>query len=558
MLKPTKSLKAILTIFMMWLVPGATAQKTADYESVSTAQGLSQGMVFDILQDKEGFIWVATKNGLNRYDGYNFKVFTNDPYNAHTLSSNTIIKLFEDSKGRIWAGTENAGLNIYHKENGKFYRIVHKLSDPGTLSGNGIRSIVEMPDGRILVAVADAGLNTVELTSDFFEKDAAPVIARLTLPNNTQVYGMGKDKNGNIWIGGMDRSVYRFDPLKNSFNQLNNAAFFNNGYLNSDGSKLINSNLFLSDGKEIYPLFDSSKSPAGNLLFNPREKLWEFHHREQYFYDIAKWEPGKPVKWNEELPADTSRLCYPFIIDRSGILWSGSVGYGLRKYNTTSSKFKAQTPGFSVRFIVPVTSDDVFTGDYAYGWRRLKNDIVETGAFNHIPSVTQIDNFIISKTGDYWIKSDNKGYFKYNPASGKLTHYPQINYYNGEGDKQPMLEDSRGNIWFPGLGGEITRLNTSTERIDSFSINTDATKPMLPKAICTALYEDKQGVIWIGTQEGFAKLIFAQGKNTTPQVKWFYNNSNTRNSLNYNHVSCLMDDPAAPENIYGSAPRVAD
>ena len=61
------------------------AQNPDLYQTVSIAQGLSQGMVFDILQDKEGFLWIATKNGLNRYDGYDFKVFTNDPYNINYL-----------------------------------------------------------------------------------------------------------------------------------------------------------------------------------------------------------------------------------------------------------------------------------------------------------------------------------------------------------------------------------------------------------------------------------------------------------------------------------------
>lgn len=110
--------------------PQMAAQKTVAYETISIAEGLSQGMVFDILQDKQGFIWVATKNGLNQYNGYEFRVFTNDPYNSHSLSSNTIIKLFEDSKGRIWVGTENAGVNIYDKKSGKFYRIVHNASNP--------------------------------------------------------------------------------------------------------------------------------------------------------------------------------------------------------------------------------------------------------------------------------------------------------------------------------------------------------------------------------------------------------------------------------------------
>ncbi|MDQ6610535.1 MAG: ATP-binding protein [Bacteroidota bacterium] len=543
-LQPT--LTKTLMVFSIALIGWrTTAQKIAEYETLSTAQGLSQGMVFDLLQDKEGFIWVATKNGLNRYDGYGFEVFSNDPYNPHTLSSNTIVKLFEDSKGRIWAGTEDAGLNIYDKKGGKFYRIVHLTSDPRSLSGNAIRSIEELPDGRMLVAADGAGFNIVELSNAFFEKDAAPHITRLALPGGEQVYGIGKDKTGRVWIGGMDRSVYQFDYLKNSFTRLNGGALYNNGFLTTDSSILINNNLFLSDGKEVVPLFNTNNIRTGNIIFRPREKLWENHHREPHFYDVSKWDPGKEVQWNLQLP-ERLKIIYPFITDRSGILWSGSVGYGLRKYSTARNKFKAMLPNYSVRWIVPVASDDIYAGDFAYGWRRLKSDSIEKNPFIKIPSVTEIDNILITKNGDYWIKSDSKGYFNYNPSTGKLTPYPSINDYQGVGDKQPMLQDSKGNIWFPGLGGQFTRLNTVTGKTDSFSINTEAARPVLPKAICTALFEDVSGIFWIGTQEGFAKVDFSNSKTTAPHVSWYYNNSNSRNSLNYNHVSCFLDDPIQP------------
>jgi len=188
----------MIMLVMLWPATASLAQKAPEYETISTAQGLSQGMVFDMLQDNEGFVWAATKNGLNRYDGYSFKVFSNDPYNSHTLSSNTIIRLFEDSKGRIWAGTEDAGVNVYDKKKGKFYRIVHKASDPASLAGNAIRCMEELPDGRFLVATNGMGLNLVTLGNEFFEKDALPVIIRLALPGNEQVYGMGKDKTGRM------------------------------------------------------------------------------------------------------------------------------------------------------------------------------------------------------------------------------------------------------------------------------------------------------------------------------------------------------------------------
>ena len=505
-------------------------------------------MVFDLLQDAEGFIWIATKNELNRFDGYGFKVFSNDAYNERSLSSNTIVKLFEDAKGRIWVGTEAAGLNIYDKKTGHFYRIQHRLADAGSLSGNAIKLIEGLPDGRVLVAADGAGLNVIDLKKDFFDKGTNPTITRLSLPNDAQVYGMGRDNNGTTWIGGFDGSVYKFNPVKNSFTLVPKVALLNNGYYTPGKSILINGSFFLYDGKNAIPLFDTNKIVAGNILFRPREKLWENFHRKLHFFDVSKWEPGKSPIWNLQLPEST-RTVYPFIADRSGILWSGSVGYGLRKYNIGSSRFKIENPGISVRWIVPVSSDDIYTGDHAYGWKRNKNNRTDDAPFSKIPSVTQVDNFIITRKGDYWMKSDANGYFNYDPATDKLTPHPEINDYDGMGDKQPMLEDSKGVIWFPGRGGAFIRLHTTTGKLDSFNINNNASRPMLPKAICTAIYEDKQGIFWLGTQEGFARLTFNGTTNATPAIKWYYNNPDSRNSLNYNQVSSFLDDPAEPEKF---------
>ena len=546
MRKPFTTLTAFLFCCLILSAGDSAAQNPGGYQTISTAQGLSQGMIFDLLQDAEGFIWVATKNGLNRFDGYGFKVFSNDAYNERSLSSNTIVKLFEDSKGRIWAGTEDAGLNIYDKKTGKFYRIQHRLADATSISGNAIRLIEGLPDGRVLVAADGAGLNIIELKKEFFDNDADPLVTRLSLPNDAQVYGIGKDNNGTIWIGGMEGSVYKFNPVKNSFTVVKNVQLLNNGYYTPGKSILINGSLFLYNGKEAVPLFDPNKIVAGNILFRPKEKLWENFHRELHFYDVSKWEPGKPPVWNLQLPEST-RIVYPFIADRSGIIWSGSVGYGLRKYNIASSKFKIENPGISVRWIIPVSANDLFTGDFGYGWKRTKNETTDNAPFSKIPFVTQIDNFIITRKGDYWIKSDEKGYFNYDPISGRLTPHPEINNFYGMGDKQPMLEDSKGVLWFPGRGGAFTRLHTNTGKATHFNINSNAARPMLPKSLCTALHEDKQGVFWIGTQDGFARLDFSKAINATPGIKWYYNNSNSRNSLNYNQVSGFLDDPLAPE-----------
>jgi ligand-binding sensor domain-containing protein len=267
----------IFILANLWRV--SFAQPALGYEVISIAQGLSQGMVFATLQDQEGFIWIATKNGLNRYDGYSFKVFTNDPYNENSLSSNTITALYEDSKGHIWAGTENAGLNVYDKKSALFFRIANRAGDGSSLSGNRIRnSIVETNDGKMLVPAQDAGFNVITLPENFVEKKSTPVIQRLSLPNNDQVHGIGKDKAGAIWISSFNNKVYRFDPANNTFVLFDNNRFYNSGYATGDGGIWINSNFFLSDGANVIPLFDTVKIKPGNLVLNLKPEPWiDFH-----------------------------------------------------------------------------------------------------------------------------------------------------------------------------------------------------------------------------------------------------------------------------------------
>ena len=541
MLKALVNIKTFVFFLLVSAFMNTYGQAWQGYESISTAQGLSQGMVFDLLQDKEGFLWVATKDGLNRYDGYNFKIFTNDPYNSKSLSSNNINKLFEDSKGQIWVGTENEGLNIYDKKNGEFYRIIHNSTSVNGLSNNAIKLIEELPDGRMLVATDDGIINVITLKNN--SDNNVHTIIKTALPNKAKIYGIGNDKNGNTWIGGMDGAVYKFNKIKCNFILLPNGQLLNNGYFTKDENILINSNLYLYNGKEIMPLFDATKVKEGNIIFKPNSALWDKHHRETSFYEVSTWAPNKKIQWGLKLPVD-KRIIYPFIFDRAGMLFTGTVGYGLRKYNIDYDKFNAQLNAYSIYAIVPNSANDIFLGDNSYRWKRVQNNIIEENAFSKIPKEIQLDNFIIAKSGDYWLKSDNKGCFKYNPKTNKLTPYPSIIDFKGFGFKQPIIEDSKNQIWFAGLGGTFMLLNTTTEKITTVNINSNtAAKPLAKTAICTALYEDKNGVYWIGTIDGLARVILDSTKNLEAQINWYYNNS-TKNSLNYNHVSCFMDDPA--------------
>ncbi|MET0462359.1 MAG: ATP-binding protein [Chitinophagaceae bacterium] len=540
---PSTALRTLFLLFLLWTGMPCIAQNLQPaYQTISTAQGLSQGMVFDLLQDREGFIWVGTKNGLNRYDGYSFKVFSTDPYDPKSLSSNTILKLFEDSKGRIWIGTQDAGLNVYDKRSGRFVRITNKISDAASLSGNTIRLMDELRDGRMLVAADGAGLNIVDLPAS---GDAKPHITRLTLPNDVTIFGLGKDKDDQMWVGGMDRAVYRFDPARNSFIKLENGQLLHTGILTQDGSVVINRNVYLSDGKKILsPLFDTARYGAGNIVLREWKPLSDNYYGECGSYDISRLEEEKPLQWDLKLGEHTP-IAYPFILDRSGILWSGSAGYGLRKYNVATSKFKTLLAGTSVRWIVPDAAGNIFAGNYQHEWTKLIKDSAHKNPFPSRQPLDELDNFVITNTGDFWFRTEKKGFLHYT-HSGELTEYPLLTRHAGAGEKQLIVEDRKGRIWFPGRGGKLALIDPVTKRIDSFSINTKVSRSILPQAVITAFYDDGQGTYWIGTQEGFASVTLNK-ENKSDQITWYYNNSNSRNSLSYNHVACFMNDPSKPD-----------
>ena len=106
------------------------------FERISLEQGLSQNTVRCILQDRRGFLWFGTEDGVNRYDGYEFRIFQTDPGNPNTLSGNFIRALHEDRNGIIWIGTNGSGLNRFDPATEQFTRFRSDGNDPNSISSD--------------------------------------------------------------------------------------------------------------------------------------------------------------------------------------------------------------------------------------------------------------------------------------------------------------------------------------------------------------------------------------------------------------------------------------
>ncbi|MEI6291109.1 MAG: two-component regulator propeller domain-containing protein, partial [Chloroflexota bacterium] len=139
------------------------------FSVLSLEEGLSQSVVNCILQDRLGFLWLGTQDGLNRYDGYNFKIYKPDPNDPNSISDGWINALYEDKNGFLWIGTAQGGLNKYDPLTGKFTRFQHNPKDDASLSIGEINAILEDNSGKLWVGT-DTGLNRFDPTDGTFTR----------------------------------------------------------------------------------------------------------------------------------------------------------------------------------------------------------------------------------------------------------------------------------------------------------------------------------------------------------------------------------------------------
>src|SRR5512135_931505 len=184
------------------------------FDRISIEQGLSQSSVRCVVQDSRGFIWFGTEDGLNRYDGYDFKVYKHDPDNPATLANNAITALYEDSTGMLWVGTESNGLDRFDREQERFTHYRHNPADAAGLSDDHIRALYEDKTGVLWIGTEN-GLSRIDLRqqrwSNFRIGAGAPEVIQ-----NGLISSIYESTTGLLWFGTND-GLIRYDRGTNTF-----------------------------------------------------------------------------------------------------------------------------------------------------------------------------------------------------------------------------------------------------------------------------------------------------------------------------------------------------
>src|SRR5579859_7397305 len=187
----------------------AAVDGAARFHQFTMEDGLSNNETYIALQDRRGYMWLGTADGLNRFDGYTFKVFRHDPNDPSSISGNFAKALYEDKSGRLWLGTFPDGLDLYDPKTASFKRYRHIPGDPSSLISDGIWCLNGLPDGRLLIGTRDSGLDVFDPATGKFQHHLAG--SGPDALSNDRIQNIFVDSQQRVWlatISGLDE----FDP----------------------------------------------------------------------------------------------------------------------------------------------------------------------------------------------------------------------------------------------------------------------------------------------------------------------------------------------------------
>ena len=502
------------------------------FDRISIEQGLSQSSVQVIFQDSRGFLWFGTQDGLNRYDGYTFKIYKPDPDNASSLSDRWITSIIEDKEGYLWIGTRQGGLNRYDPRTEKFLRFLHDDLNPASLIDNHINVLyLDRSDG--LWIGTTNGL-------DFFDQANGSFRHYVYSPSQQEgisgksITALYEDSRGRFWVGTDKGGLNLFEPSNNVFTAYQNDPSKRNS-ISSDHVTAI-----IEDRKSVLWV----GTVTGLNKFDPDTGTFErFVHSDDNEQSLANdavndlyvdrtgnlWiatatgldrlsEAGKRFIHYRHNPTFTKSLSDDDVLsiyeDRGGVLWFGTWGGGVNKYDRRRDQFAyyrndpQNTNSLSDNSIISLYSDsDGYTwiGTYGEGLNRLTRSTGQVVRYQHDPDkpFTISSNDILSIHEDrdriLWIGTTN-GLNRFDRNSFSFKHYqrdPENPASLSANRVYKVYVDSQNNLWLGTVAG-LDLFDRETETFIHYQPETENPNSLSGTAV-NSILEDRDGNLWVGT-----------------------------------------------------------
>lgn len=568
------------------------AQSNFYFKTLSVEDGLSQNMIYAILQDRQGFMWFGTQDGLNRYDGNSFRVYKKDLFSESSLKSDAVFSLAEGNDSLLWIGTDN-GVALYDPVLEKFTQL-----DLGNKNKNGIvRSIVKDAHGNMWLALSDEGIICVapDRKQTFYSLDkylgrGRGMIRQLCL-----------DGNGFLWIATYRQGILKLDPstgnVKQFFideagenvadNDVNCLSLLdsnilllgtvNHGvmamhlheetlspFLTKDGEEhslfvryiyVDNKNsiwLGTETGMYIYTLSDQSLIHLQHVFNDPysipdnaihsiyqdrKGGMWigTFFGGVCYFAEsYARFEKYYPMEGKEN--ALGGKSISEFCEDTDNNIWIATEDGGLNCFNPLKKEFtKNFIPANNVHALYfDEQNDKLWIGTFSKGLYTLE---LKTGKKKNYRS-SSLKN-ALNNDNIYAIYKDRESNMWIGTMNGLLRYIPQIDGFEQIKEKDissqvnDIIEDADGRLWFATLGQGVFSYDRASDTWKHYPTVVESDTIRGRMIVC--LLEDKERRIWLGT-EGAGLVCYDREKDT------FIKHYNVNNGLPNGVIYKILED----------------
>ena len=451
----------------------ANIRESFNFKNITIEDGLSQSTVETIYQDSKGYIWIGTNDGLDRYNGYEFKHYKHDKYDKNSIANNYIVDIIEDKNGYIWVSTIG-GLSRINPDKDEIKNYYSK-EDSGNLSNSNLWQILCTKDNRLIASTID-GLNVYDKNKDKFTRI---LYKEGELPSQ-YIYSLEEDINGHIWVG-TDNGLVELDKDLNIVKSYQDAIGDSDVYNVYDDSKgniwvcTLDNGLFkinLDDKRvENYKNNNSKISiPSNNvrdIISDSEGKLWIATDKGLCTFD---YEREEFITYNKKSYQSNSLIddeIFCLLKDSSGLIWIGTYS-GISRFNPNSN---------FTHFKLDPYEDNSISGNVIHG---IYEDDDKT----------------------LWIGTNESGVNIINGESIKHLNKENSNIVSD------LIEDITGfkNYIFIGTNEGLSVLVKNDKTAKNYTITNYTTKDGLPSNKIRSLFIDSKGYLWIGTNKGLAIL----------------------------------------------------
>lgn len=523
--------KTLLLLLLLTSCFTVLAKEVKLFKSFGIDNPMSYKFVMTIAQDKNGFMWFGSQEGLHRYDGHQLLSFYNKTSIDNSLSSNVISRIIVDKNQRLWIGTRGGGLNLYEPESKSFRHLTTKTKN-AQISNDGINTLFEDSEGKIWIGTEN-GLNILSITGESWDvvQIQQKLNDKLSLSHNT-VYAIIETDGNEIWVGTNGGGISVFDLTGNFKRTIKYASSKNDNYVNKYVNSLFKDkqgNIWVGTADEGLLKYATNKSSISHFKFDVDDdnsissntindvyqdfenNIWIATDNGLSIYNNKKNIFERFNYSESNLYSVSSNYIMNFFEDQHGLMWIGTIN-GLNRWDPAMTTFRQYTgrehPALNrpnITSFTQVSSESIFFSAYngrIYQLSVSRDEVMELDLscfFENLRIMILFydDNFL-------WVGTRASGLYRVNLTKKSIKAYKHdaLNLSSISANSvTDIIKDMKGQLWVSTFNQGLNRLNADGSFTHYVS---DKNNPEIGPNNNSILHllEDEQGIIWIATYGG--------------------------------------------------------